>query len=80
MPRLFFTVGIPGSGKSTLYKAYFSEAIYVSSDQIRQVGCPRFFRWMSVFTHRVVFVGVYHFKHNICKSRVKLCSAALCDL
>lgn len=36
MPRLFFTVGIPGSGKSTLYKAYFSEAAYVSSDQIRQ--------------------------------------------
>lgn len=36
MPRLFFTVGLPGSGKSTLYKAYFSEAAYVSSDQIRQ--------------------------------------------
>lgn len=36
MPRLFFTVGIPGSGKSTLYKAHFSEVAYVSSDQIRQ--------------------------------------------
>ena len=36
MPRLFFTVGLPGSGKSTLYKAYFSKAAYVSSDQIRQ--------------------------------------------
>ena len=32
----YMAVGLPGAGKSTLYKSHYSHAVYISSDEIRQ--------------------------------------------
>lgn len=32
----YMAVGLPGAGKSSLYKSHYSHAVYISSDEIRQ--------------------------------------------